>query len=184
VPRSRAPLRALGSNLARPRVKLVDNPVTNPTGASELRFAVAIHEAGHTVVFAFLRFDVPYVEMGLGPNPSGRAHGREIPWTDRIDYVATIHAGNVAVEVLCGGYRLPVVANPASDEAQLARVETELDASDFEKGQAPVRARQIVQACRDELVAIANALLASPNGRLEGQSLEALLTPVWAKPRL
>jgi hypothetical protein len=148
------------------------------------RFAVAIHEAGHAVVFAYLGFDVSQVEMGLDPDPSGRAHGREIPWTDRIDYMATFHAGNIAVEELCGGYRLPVIASNASDEAQLARVESAINASASEKAQAPMRARQIVRACRDEVAAVANGLLASPNGRLQGHGLEDLLAPVWAKPRL
>jgi hypothetical protein len=158
--------------------------VGDASAMRDRRFAVAIHEAGHAVVFAYLGFDVSYLEMGLDPDPSGRARGDEIPWTDRTDYMATLHAGNVAVEELCDGYRLPIVASPASDEAQLTRVETELDASDYEKTQAPVRARQIVQACRNEVAAIANALLASPNGRLEGHALEDLLAPVWAKPRL
>jgi hypothetical protein len=151
---------------------------------TDRRFAVAIHEAGHAVVFAYLGFDVPCVEMGLDPDPSGQAHADQIPWTDRVDFMATLHAGNVAVEELCGGYRLPVVVSPGSDEAQLARVELTINASDSEKAEAPMRARQIVQACRAELVGIANALLGSPNGRLESLALEALLEPVWAKPRL
>src|SRR5207302_5140581 len=65
------------------------------------------HEAGHAVVFAYLGFHAPYVEMGLEPDPSGHTPGREIPVTDRIDFMATIHAGNVAVEdcAAATGYR-------------------------------------------------------------------------------
>jgi hypothetical protein len=120
--------------------------------------------------------------MGLEPDPSGHTRGRDVPITDHIDFLAPLYAGNAAVDEMCGGYRLPLIASPASDEAQIAWVEAETNSSDYEKAQAPVRARQIVQLCRNEVVAIANALLASPTGRLEGQVLEDLLAPVWAKP--
>jgi hypothetical protein len=151
---------------------------------TEHRRAVAIHEAGHAVVFAFLGVDVPHVQMGHNPDPSGHTLGRNIPVTDRISFLAPLHAGNVAVEELCGDYRLPIVPSPASDEAQIGLVEAITRASDDEKAQAPARARDIIQLCRDEVVAIAEALLAAPNGRLEGQPLQDLLVPVWAKPRL
>src|SRR5438046_2775461 len=59
---------------------------TEGVAVTERRFAVAIHEAGHAVVFAFLGVDVPYVQMGLDPDPSGHTPGRDIPLTDRVDF--------------------------------------------------------------------------------------------------
>jgi hypothetical protein len=47
-------------------LKLVDNPATNPTGASEPRFAVAIHEAGHAIAFAVVGIDVLSAWIGSG----------------------------------------------------------------------------------------------------------------------
>src|SRR5258708_22502328 len=121
--------------------------------------------------------------MGLDPDPTGHPRGLDGPIADYSEFLAPLHAGNVAVEELCGGYRLPVVARPASDEAQLAWVEAETNASQYARAQAPVLARKIVLLCRVEVVAIANELLASPDGRLEGQALQNLIAPMWRKTR-
>lgn len=159
-------------------MKLVDNPATNPTGASELRFAVAIHEAGHAIAFAAVGIDVLSVWIGSGPNPSGRTKSGEIIAASRPDFLATFYAADIAVEELCGGYRLPLVQSPASDEEQLRRSESELGTTDNERIRAQARARQIVQMWHMRVVALANEPLASPGGRLVGADLDNQLASV------
>jgi ATP-dependent Zn protease len=143
----------------------------------DYRFAVAVHEAGHAVVAAYLRFDVDHIEMkGMG----GQAVSGPFVFADRVDYMAPWSAGNAAVEEVCAGYRLPVDANANSDHEKLRWIERELAATDEEKRLARSKARKIVRSQRLHIVTIAEALLASEGGRLEGEELERLLTPVWA----
>src|SRR3989442_8928261 len=93
------------------------NPIDNPTGASELRFAVAIHEAGHAIAFASVGIDVLSMWIGPEPNPSGRTQSGEIVAASRSDYLATIYAGDLAVDELCGGFPLSRgVGGPAGHE--------------------------------------------------------------------
>lgn len=159
-------------------MKLVDNPATNPTDASEIRFAVAIHEAGHAIAFGVVGIDVLSVWIGSGSNPSGHTQSGEIVAAGRPDFLATLYAGDMAVEELCGGYRLPIVQSPASDHEQLRRSELELGIADNERARAQVRARQIVQTWHQQVVALANALLAAPDGQLLGADLDNQLAPV------
>jgi hypothetical protein len=159
-------------------LKLVDSPATNPTGASELRFAVAIHEAGHAVAFAGVGIDVLSVRISSSSNPSRNTQSGEIVAAGRPDFLATLYAGDIAVEELCGGYRLPIVQSPASDQEQLRRSELKLGIADNERTRAQARARQIVQTWNQLVVALANALLAAPDGRLRGTDLDNQLAPI------
>jgi hypothetical protein len=154
------------------------NPIDNPTGASELRFAVAIHEAGHAIAFASVGIDVLSMWIAPEPNPSGRTQSGEIIAASRSDFLATIYAGDLAVDELCGGYRLPVVQGAASDQEQLRRSELELGITDDERTRAQARARQIVRAQCERVVALANALLRAPDGRLLGADLDDQLAHV------
>ena len=159
-------------------MKLVDNPATNPTDASEIRFAVAIHEAGHAIAFGVVGIDVLSVWIGSGSNPSGHTQSGEIVAAGRPDFLATLYAGDIAVEELCGGYRLPIVQSPASDQEQLRRSELELGIAESERTRAQARARRIVQTWKQQVVALANALLAAPDGQLLGADLDNQLAPV------
>src|SRR5258708_13462898 len=107
--------------------------------------------------------------MGLDRAPSGHTRGLDGPIADYIEFLAPLHAGNVAVEELCGGYRLPVVASPASDEAQIAWVEAETNASQYARAQAPGLARQIFLLRPDEVVAMCNSLLPPPPAPSHGR---------------
>ena len=159
-------------------VKLVDDPGTNPTGASERRYAVAIHEAGHAITFAAAGIDVLWVWIGQGHNPSGRTRSGEVIAASRPDFLATLYAGDIAVEELCGGYRLPVVPTPGSDYEQLRRAEVKLKVTDYERSDAQARAHEIVRARREQVVALANALLAAPDCQLVGANLDNQLASV------
>ncbi len=116
--------------------------------------------------------------IGPGPDPSGRTQSGEIIAANRPDYLATLYASDIAVEELCGGYRLPVVPSPASDQEQLRRAELELAITDYERSLAQARAREIVRIWRDKVLALANALLAAPDGQLVGANLDNQLAPV------
>jgi len=116
--------------------------------------------------------------IGSGPNPSGRTQSGEIIAASRPDFLATLYAGDIAVEELCSGYRLPVVQSPASDQEQLRRSELELGITDDERTSAQATARQFVRAQHERVVALANALLAAPDGRLLGADLDYQLAPV------
>lgn len=159
-------------------MKLVEDPATNPTHASEPRFAVAIHEAGHAIAFGAVGIDVLSVWIGSGSNPSGHTESGEIIAADRADFLATLYAGDIAVEELCGGYRLAIVQSPASDQEQLRRSELQLGIAEGERTRAQVTARRIVQTWKEQVVAIANALLGAPDGRLLGADLDNQLAPV------
>jgi hypothetical protein len=164
--------------VVRAPVKLIDNPVINPTGASERRYAVAIHEAGHAITFAAVGIDVLYIWIGPGPDPIGVTQSGEVLAANRPDYLATLYASHIAVEELCDGYRLPEDASYGSDQQQLRRAELELSITDGERSQAQASARQIIRTWREQVVALANALLAAPNGRLLGANLDTQLASV------
>jgi hypothetical protein len=159
-------------------VKLVDDPATNPTGASELRFAVAIHEAGHAVAFAAVGIDVLSMWIGSGSDPGGRTRSGEIIGANRSDFLATLYAADIAVEELCAGYRLPIVQSPASDQEQLRRSESALNITGSERTRAQARALQVIRTWHKQVLALANALLAAPEGRLLGADLDNQLAPV------
>lgn len=142
------------------------------------RFAVAIHEAGHAIAFAVVGIDVLRIWIGPGPNPSGLTQSGEIIAASRPDFLATLYASDIAVEELCGGHRLPLVSSPASDQEQLRRAEVELEITDYERSLAQERAREIVKIWREQVVAIANALLAAPDGQLVGRDLDNQLASV------
>lgn len=118
------------------------------------------------------------VWIGPGSNPSGRTQSGEIIAANRPDFLATLYAGDIAVEQLCGGYRLPVVQSPASDHEQLRQSELELSISGSERTHAQARAHQIVRMWHERVIALANALLAAPDGRLLGAELDNQLAPV------
>jgi hypothetical protein len=159
-------------------LKLVDDPMTNPTGASERRYSVAIHEAGHAITFAAVGIDVVCIWIEAGPDPSGCTKSGEIIAANRPDYLATLYASDIAVEELCGGYRLPVDMSSGSDQQQLRRAELELGITDDERSQAQSGARKIIQVWREQVVALANAVLAATNGQLVGANLDNQLAPV------
>lgn len=118
------------------------------------------------------------VWIGSGSNPSGHTQSGEIVAAGRPDFLATLYAGDIAVEELCGGYRLPIVQSSASDQEQLRRSELELGIAESERTSAKATARRIVQARKEQVVALANALLAAPDGRLLGADLDNQLAPV------
>jgi hypothetical protein len=153
-------------------------PVDNLRGASERRYAVAIHEAGHAVAFAAVGIDVVSVWIGPGPDPSGRTESGDFVGADRSDFLATLYASDIAVEELCDGYRLPIVESTSSDQEQLRRAERDLGIKDDERSRAKARAREIVLSWREHLVALANVLVVAPNERLVGGDLDSQLAPI------
>jgi hypothetical protein len=159
-------------------MKLIDDPATNPTGATEVRFAVAIHEAGHAIAFAGVGIDVVHVWIGPGPKPNGDTKSGEIIAASRPDFLATLYASDIAVEELCSGYRLPADTSSASDQEQLRRAELKLGITTAERSRAQERAREIVRLWHDAVIDLANALLAAPNGRLVGAKLDDQLASV------
>src|SRR5207247_341321 len=94
------------------------------------------------------------------------------------DFLATLYAGGIAVEELCGGYRLPLDTSLGSDQEQLRRAEAKLEIKDHERSQAQTRAREIVRTWSDQVVALANALLAAPDCQLVGANLDKQLASV------
>src|SRR5207244_1935636 len=54
---------------------------------SELRYAVAIHEAGHAIAFAAVGIDVTSVWIASGDKPSGRTVSGDFYGADRSDYL-------------------------------------------------------------------------------------------------
>lgn len=149
---------------------------SDSASSDEYRFAVAIHEAGHAIVAAYVGFDV--LELRLEPKGGGQTFGRDFAG-ERVDYLAQWFAGDAAVSAICGTYRLPADTNPNSDQEMLRRDIRVLAATVLEQRRAKTRARQIVRGQRIQIIAIARALLATRNGRLAGKVLEKLLTPVW-----
>jgi hypothetical protein len=118
------------------------------------------------------------VWIGPGPNPSGLTQSGDFVALGRPDFLATLHASDIAVEELCGGYRLPEVSSPASDQKQVRRFGLELEITDDQRLLAQARAREIVRAWRDQILALANALLAAPDGQLVGANLDNQLAPI------
>jgi hypothetical protein len=178
VPRAWPTRRALGDGLENASANLIDDPETNPTGASERRYAVAIHEAGHAITFAAVGIDVLRIWICPGPNPSGDARSGEINAASRPEFLATLYASDIAVEELCGGYRLPLDTSPGSDQEQLRRAEARLEIKNQERSEAQTLARKIVRFWSAQLVALANALLATPDGQLVGANLDQQLASV------
>src|SRR5258708_23544256 len=118
------------------RLRALGGGMDEAAAVTERRFAVAIHEAGHAVVFAFFRVDVPYIQMGLDPDPSGHTRGLDGPIADYIEFLAPLHAGNVAVEELCGGYRLPVACSPPTAEGTTASGAAETKSTHYPRAHA------------------------------------------------
>jgi hypothetical protein len=91
---------------------------SDPSSLEDYRFAVAVHEAGHAVVGAYLRFDIREIHLGsIGGHAEAAADTVE-----RTGWLVYWIAGEVAVEEICGGHRLPVDTNPNSDHKRLRQV--------------------------------------------------------------
>src|SRR5205814_5154135 len=127
---------------------------------------------------AAVGIDVTSVWIASGDNPSGRTVSGDFYGADRSDYLATLYAGNIAAEELCGSYRLHIVQSPASDQDQLRRAEKELEITNDERSLAKATAREIVRSRREHVIALANALLGASGGRLVGRTLDVQLAPV------
>ncbi len=97
------------------------------------------------------------------------------------DYMASIMAGDIAVEETCGSYRLPVDDGPRSDQAEIRRVTS---ATEGDLLRAQRKARALVQIHRQRIIALAKALLDVPaiDGvrSLRAHELDEFLGPVRA----
>jgi ATP-dependent Zn protease len=148
-------------------------------------YAIACHEAGHAVVQACVGMEVTEVRMvqiGAGrPGGSASAGTGEEEIYEISDYLASLLAGEIAVEEVCGGYRLPLDHSPRSDEAEIKRVTS---ATEYDLVRARRTARALIQTHRQQIIALAEALLRVPPvegvRRIAGTELDGLLAPVRA----
>jgi hypothetical protein len=125
----------------------VESPPNDAKEFSQRRFAVAVHDAGRAVVGACLGFEVPKVQM-------------------------------VATESKLGGLTSSGAFAYAERTDFLSIWPAgEMAATDAEKRIARRKAREVVNAQREHIISIANALLAAAaQGRsLTGHELDELL---------
>ncbi len=149
-------------------------------------YAVACHEAGHAVVQAGVGMEVNEVRMlqigTLRPGGSSSAGTGFDEIYEISDYLASIMAGDIAVEETCGSYRLPVDDGPRSDQAEIRRVTS---ATEGDLLRAQRKARALVQIHRQPIIALAKALLDVPPiegvRSLTGLELDEFLAPVRAQ---
>lgn len=144
----------------------------------EYRYAVAIHEAGHAVVFACYGIEVLRMQLSKpGSTLTGETHSGEIIAANRTDLVASLMAGDIAVDLICDP-RMSAGVRSARDQQLLRHYEQELHFTDHERSVAHSAASRAIDAHRRHVISIADALIAKMDGRLEVAALEPLLAPV------
>jgi hypothetical protein len=130
---------------------------------------------GQAITFAALGIDVLRIWTGPEPNPNGDTRSGEIIATSRRDSLATLHASDIAIEELCVR-RLS--ASGQYEPRECPRATSPGRIKDHERSQARRRAREIVRIWSDQVVTLAHALLAMPNGVLRGANLDKQLAHV------
>src|SRR5713226_9543561 len=124
----------------------------------------------------YLRAPTPEVHLVRTDSDAGGFTKELDEWiaAERTDFLAVFYAGDIAVEELCGAYRLPEDQSPQSDRELLRNYAQQLDATDDEKLRAQRTARRIVRNQRQHVLAIAEALIAK-QGHLTDTELDELL---------
>lgn len=146
--------------------------------STESRFAVAVHEAGHAIVFACLGFELQRVQLSEpGSKLIGSTLSGEFVAAERTDLLASLLAGDMAVDAICDS-RVSAEMKSARDQQLLRKLDRELGITEGEKRIARRKAGEVVEAQRKHIITVANALIATPDGLLEGAPLDELLAPV------
>jgi hypothetical protein len=113
---------------------------------------VAVHEAGHAIVFACLGFELQRVQLSEpGSKLIGSTLSGEFVAAERTDLLASLLAGDMAVDAICDS-RVSAEMKSARDQQLLRKLDRELGITEGEKRIARRKAGEVVEAQRKHII--------------------------------